>query len=164
MVDCVTGSNGCQGGHPEYAFDYVRANGLHTAAVYPYRSAKLACSRAGTGWTFNDLAQQTPFWGFNRGRSQTASDRGIMPPVMVYANGAFKYLSKSDDVYDASTSGECGHVITHAITQWQAYNGIVIVVNSWGTDWGYGGYKRIKACNDNSLWGINGRLVIPYGY
>lgn len=165
LVDCVTGSNGCQGGHPEFAYDYVRSYGIRTAAAYPYMSAKMACrNNIAQGWTFNDLSFQTQFWGFTVARSQQAYNNGVMPPVMVFAEGAFKYLSRTDDVYDASLSGECDRTISHAITQYAAYNGIVIVLNSWGTGWGYGGYKRIKPCRNDMLWGNGGRLVIPYGY
>ena len=42
LVDCSTINKGCNGGRPDWAFDYIKTNGIDSSDSYDYR-AKVKC-------------------------------------------------------------------------------------------------------------------------
>jgi hypothetical protein len=164
LVDCVQGSNGCHGGHPEYAFNYMVQNGIHKASDYPYIANKADC-RNWMGGKINFGGFTTSnFHGFNAHKAQTASNHRIQASVMVKAEGAFRYQANNRDVYDAKWSGECNQGITHAVAMWEFNGDVANVINSWGHGWGNNGMKFIRTCAHDNLWGNNGRISYPYNF
>ena len=165
VIDCDTKSNGCISGLPEDAFNFARANGLHKASDYPYVTAKGFCNNQlkTEKYDFSNLTQVGKY-SFNTFRAKAASDHKVFAAVQLKCEGKFRYLSTSDDVYDASLSGECEGQVNHGVTMINFGFGksTITILNSWGTEWGYGGYKQIKICAHNNLWGWGGRVAYPY--
>lgn len=64
LVDCSVsyGNDGCKGGLMDYAFKYVKANGISSASLYPYVAKDEACAKSNHARTslkvsgYNDVA------------------------------------------------------------------------------------------------------------
>ena len=162
LVDCDKQNGGCDGGWPEYAFDYIKANGIHTSSDYPYRGARTNCQKSKPGaipFTSYGISAWTPW---SASYSAKLSQKQIYPSVGIFSSGKFRYLGKPDDEFDAKLSGDCSKSMDHLVAQRWFVNGVASIVNSWGTGWGVGGFKKIKPCSDNSLLGKNGRIAHPW--
>jgi len=162
LVDCVRESGGCRGGHSAFAFNYMRTNGISKASDYPYIANQGQC------WASSLQRIRVEGFGvsqmqlFTTRKAQTASSQRIQASLGVKADGAFRYVSRNNDVYDASYSGECGMPTNHAIVQWGYGAGVITVYNSYGKEWGYNGFKQIKICGEGNVWGAQCIYGYPY--
>jgi len=140
LVDCDTRSSGCNGGWPEYAYDYVkRTGGIETEASYPY----------------------TAYYG-RSGTCQAASSKYVIKVTSYYTLGSESQMAsyvKSTGTLsvciDASTwnsytggiMSSCGTQVNHAVQAVgvdDSISGYWKVRNSWGSTWGESGYIRLK--------------------
>ena len=166
LVDCVIECGGCQGGSSENAYNYMTRKGIHASSAYPYIAAKSNCRNTlpnpikvtGTGISRYAL--------FSSDRAAKAVSQGVLATISVYSNGAFRYLSKTDDVFDATGNQDCNMKTGHAIvlTKYNSKTREGTVLNSWSSSWGNKGYKRIKGCSHSSFFGSTGRFVYPYAW
>lgn len=166
LVDCVTACGGCNGGASNEAYNYVLRRGgmIQRASAYPYRGVQGSCQNNMPGAMKVTGISQSNFQLFSFDKARQATSRGVLATVSVYASGAFRYFSKTDDVFDARGHAECGTRTGHAIVL-MSFNGDVgRVLNSWGTGWGVNGYKNIRACDSGRLLGSGGRYVYPYNF
>lgn len=158
VLDCDTASMGCNGGYEHRALQYIYANGVNTYGQYPYQGAQGGCRRQAA----NRVKIAYAFWwnNFSTGQASASSGKGTHATLSLYSSGKFRYMSNVNDVYDASTSGECGLTMNHFINMASIDSSKVLTVfNSWGTGWGAGGYKRIRPCNDGNFWGAGTRIA-----
>jgi xylem cysteine proteinase len=162
LVDCDTRNMGCKGGWPEHAFSYIASNGIHKASDYPYIAANGNCRKNLPNKVTFPGFNQTPFRPWTTSYSKALSDRRIHAAIGLFSSGKFRFLSNSDDVYDASLSGECDNGMNHLVAQRLFANNVALIVNSWGDNWGRGGMKKIKACSSTNLWGKGARLAHPW--
>lgn len=139
LVDCDTRSSGCNGGWPEWAYDYVkRAGGIETESDYPYSayygnsgSCKATSSKFKVGVSsFTTLAQS---------ESTIASHIQSTGPVSVCIDAS------NWNSYTGGIMSSCGQNVNHAVqavgvdtsSYWK-------VRNSWGASWGESGFIRLK--------------------
>ena len=162
LVDCDTRQLGCKGGWPEYAFNYIRQYGIHTASGYPYKSAQGDCQKANPGSIKFPTFENCEFRAWTTSYSSKLNEKQVHSSVGLYSSGKFRYLSKTDDVFDASLSGDCDQNMNHLVAQQSFTNGVARIVNSWGVGWGFGGFKKIKPCSDTNLLGKGARLAHPW--
>ena len=162
LVNCVSACNGCGGGWPTKAMAHVATAGIAQATTLPYVAVRGVCAtdikrlKMGTKWS----AKQS---SWSPATSTKASAAGVWGGIVVAASQKFKALSKTDDVYDASLSGECNNAINHAVTAiGSPATGVVSVMNSWGTSWGVNCIKKIKACSSSLIWGSPSPFMHPY--
>jgi cathepsin F len=147
VVDCDTVDDGCGGGNPPTAYEYViKAGGLELYSDYPYDARNGKCK-----FDSSDIAVTINNWGYI---TKTDNETAMM---------AFTYTTGPPSVcVDASTwssytggiigkDSSCGRAIDHCvqIVGWSkdAVSGIPywIVRNSWGADWGpYGGFLHVE--------------------
>jgi len=162
LVDCEIRSNGCDGGFPEYALDYVFTKGLALSSVYPYVGTEMRCRRNSSRSVFTG-GSRPPITNFTIEYAKRVVQDGIHAAVFVYSEGEFRFLSDSDDVYDARNTDDCKSKMDHALTLLDATDDTVTLLNSWGTEWGKQGVKKIRICAPNNLMGIKGRITHSYG-
>jgi len=146
VVDCDTTDDGCNGGNPPTAYDYIiRAGGLESYKDYPYVAIDERCR-----FDSSDIVASIKKWGYI---TQVDNETAMM---------AFTYTTGPPSVcVDASTwsgytggiinkNSGCGRAIDHCvqIVGWNhADDGTAywIVRNSWGKDWGpYGGFLHVE--------------------
>ena len=152
LVDCDTYDSACNGGLMEYAFQWIKENGMETEEDYPYTGYKGSCKADPskyidmkvTGW--KKLGSSTSTWSpvdeeeikeflYETGPLAIALNAN---PLQTYSGGILDKTSSQCPV-----SG-----INHAVTLvgYGAESGVDywIVKNSWGANWGENGYFRIR--------------------
>ena len=149
VVDCDHLSHGCNGGDPKTAYNYVvKAHGLESSETYPYFPESSLCQH-GRG---PKVANITGFERITTTRNETAMQAYLVTQaplsVCVEADTWMDY----DNGIIMNVTG-CGTHLDHCV-QVTGYNSTVlangaavdywIVRNSWGADWGNGGYLYIQ--------------------
>lgn len=143
IVDCSYsyGNHGNNGGMYTYAWTYVHDAGLTTEAAYPYTagdSDRSSC-KPFTPYTYTTSCNHVPA---NELQLTYAVSH---QPVSV----AIEADSRSFQLYTSGVYNDpaCGTDIDHAVVAvgYNSMNGqdYWIVRNSWGSDWGQGGYIYI---------------------
>ena len=138
MLSC-SGVGGCGGGvlFPRY----LEKTGLPPESAYPYAAVKTSCSDAAPGW--EDSAYKIENWGFvwdSVSKIKAAlvqygplpTSMRVYEDLMHYKSGVYSYTSGK---------GLGGHAVL--LVGYDDAEQCFIVKNSWGTDWGEGGFFRI---------------------
>jgi len=144
LVDCDKYDSGCLHGSPYHAYRYIREHGIDSERSYPYEAKVGKCR-------FNKSHVVGRDKGYRRiDRSEEALKRAVaaVGPISVgiYASKQFKryhqHVFKSQDCSsDPSRADHAVLVVGYGTTpKGEDY---WIVKNSWGKDWGEGGYIRI---------------------
>ena len=167
LVDCDTYDSACNGGLMEYAFQWIKENGMETEEDYPYTGYKGSCKADPskyidmkvTGW--KKLGSSTSTWSpvdeeeikeflYETGPLAIALNAN---PLQTYSGGILDKTSSQCPV-----SG-----INHAVTLvgYGAESGVDYWIgrNSWGKSWGESGYFRIK--RGSGTCGINCYIIVP---
>jgi len=141
IVDCDTVDQGCNGGDPPSAYQYIQnAGGLESEANYPYTAQDGNCN-------FNSADVVASITGFKYACDEydektLQSTLLNVAPVSICVDAAYW----SDYQSGILTAWECAWInqLDHCV-QLVGYNTTSstpywIVRNSWGTDWGVNGY------------------------
>jgi len=143
IVDCDTTDDGCNGGLPSNAYQYViKAGGLETEAAYPYTAVDGTCN-----FQKNKVVSSITKWvSVSTTAAQEDTDMlnyvANTGPVSVCVDAApWQY-------YTGGVLKTCGRTIDHAVqaTGYGTQQGLPVwnVRNSWGADWGENGYIWLK--------------------
>eukprot|EP01035_Chromulina_nebulosa_P017166 gene17166-22681_t len=160
LIDCDDSNNGCSGGDPVKAFNYVAHYGLGLLADYKYKAMDSLCSR--------DVDLTRIFIdGFVKIRSidqNSIKDLLLNGPIATGICGTDQaFLYYQSGIFDYS---DCCIDQNHAVlivgygydsTTSQEY---FILQNSWGTNWGESGYMRIARTSSGNP-GICGFDLMP---
>jgi hypothetical protein len=148
IVDCDTNGQdqGCNGGFPTGAYQYVQsAGGIDTYASYPYTAEG---GQAGS-CQFNQQNVATNVASYNSisGESGLYSQASSAGPVSVCVDAS------SWSSYQGGVLTDCGNNVDHCVqlTGYANYGqsgAYWIVRNSWGTDWGQSGFIWIEIGQD----------------
>ncbi|KDO20842.1 hypothetical protein SPRG_14073 [Saprolegnia parasitica CBS 223.65] len=144
LVSCDSSSGeGCQGGWPWKALDYISANGICTEADYPYKSGstgqngqcKTSCrkTKLSIGATVNIQGESA---------LQSALDKQTVQVIVEAGNNVWKN-------YQSGVVKSCpGSQSDHAVLAvgYGTLSGVnhFKIKNSWGTSWGAGGYIYLQ--------------------
>jgi cathepsin L len=154
LVDCDTAwDNGCNGGLPTKAYQYIIKNGIDTESSYPYTAHQGSCkfSAAHVG------AKMTSFKQVSRDSESALKNAvGSIGPVAVGIDAShMSFQLYSGGVYDEKSCSTTR--LDHAVlvVGYGAENGkdYWLVKNSWGKGWGESGYIKMSR-NLNNQCGI----------
>ena len=157
LVDCDKGSGGCKGGESRAAIAYAAKNGLSLASQYPYKGSTGACKKPSSPTKIGN--PESNYLAFSQKKAVSLSGKAHAS-MGVYSSGKFRNLSNSKDVLDLKSTGECSKTIDHSINLASASGDTIRIFNSWGTGWGEGGYKSLKTCAENNLWGSGNNYLL----
>ncbi len=154
MVSCDTFDEGCNGGYPDAAANFVRDKGLPLDSCYPYIQTNGSCLTACPNWQATSYKIQS--WAYaatapNLSNIKTAlsnygpltTTMAVYSDFMYYVSGVYKYVEGVLEGY-------------HAILI-VGYNDVgqyFIVKNSWGPGWGEEGYFKIGYSELTSVVGF----------
>jgi C1A family cysteine protease len=134
LVDCSRpqGNQGCNGGWMDSAFDYIKINGIHETASYPYVARDQTCKAStATG----------PVWKITGYVDVAGCDK-----LLNALNSNPVSVAVDASVWSSYRSGvlsSCGKNVNHGVlaiahdgTNWK-------IKNSWGASWGESGFIRL---------------------
>jgi len=152
LVDCSgsTGNQGCNGGMPDRALNYLKTAGACSTKSYPYTAKGGACKASSCG-------DKQPTKGPKNAKGEPTLENLLnASPVSVAIDASSAFSRYSSGVF----SGPCSSSsINHAVTA-IGYKGSEywIVRNSWGGSWGQGGYIFMK--RGQNICNINNYLTV----
>jgi len=148
IVDCDTTDQGCDGGDPPTAYQYViSAGGLDSLSSYAYTAQDGTCA-----FKAKDVVAKISDWEY----VTQDQDEGAMlnfvsstgPPSICVDAESWQYYTGGI----ITTSDGCGTSLDHCVqlTGFGTANSTDYwhVRNSWGTDWGEKGYLRVQRGSD----------------
>jgi len=147
IVDCDTTDEGCNGGFPASAYDYVqKAGGLETEADYPYHAVDQQCHFSAS----NVYAKISNFkYATSRGDETTLQQNLVSTAPLSICLDASNWQDYQNGVMSAwgccwlriCQLDHCVQLVGYDTTASTPY---YIVRNSWGTDWGENGFIRLE--------------------
>jgi cathepsin F len=145
VVDCDTSDDGCNGGDPPTAYEYViSAGGMDPYSDYPYTAEDGSC-------TFNSGEVVAKISSYNTIGSETQAQQYLVQngPLSVCVD-ASTWSSYNGGIIMKGSG--CGTSLDHCvmITGYGSESGTPFwwVRNSWGTDWGQNGYLQVEMGQD----------------
>jgi len=150
IVDCDTSDDGCDGGNPPTAYQYlIGAGGIETETDYPYTAEDGTCK-----FKKSEVAGSITNWKY----ATTEGDETTLQANLVswgplsicvdasnwqdYQNGVMTW----DECAWINQLDHCVQLVGYNTVQ--ASNPYWIVRNSWGTDWGVEGYIWLQMWED----------------
>ncbi|KAF7803344.1 senescence-specific cysteine protease SAG39-like [Senna tora] len=153
LLDCTSNNDytnlGCKGGHIDKTFQYIVQNqGLATESDYPYQETQKSC----------DPPSPTPESNIIAYQGVPPNDEGqllqivALQPVSVAISSSGDFQFYKEGVF----TGSCDTTLNHAVTvigYGVSGDGMKywLVKNSWGTNWGEGGFMRIQRDSDEAF-------------
>jgi len=147
VVSCDTTDDGCGGGWPYNAYQYlISAGGQESYAAYPYTAENTPCA-----FNAQYIVAKPTSWTY-----VTNSEDETQMVNYLYANGplsvcvdASEWSMYTGGIFPASS---CSTSIDHCVDA-IGYNigsstPYWIIRNSWGTDWGIQGYMQLQYGQD----------------
>jgi C1A family cysteine protease len=159
LIDCSSENNGCQGGLMESAFEFViEKGGICSEQEIPYEGKQhLVCKPCDKSVKISSCVDVTPN---NQLHLKVAVSKGPVSIAIEADTSVFQFYSGGviDNV-------KCGTNLDHGvlIVGYGNENGkdYWLVKNSWGFNWGDGGFVKIGRSSDVNDPGICGIAMQP---
>uniref|UniRef100_A0A3B3Z884 Cathepsin S, ortholog 1 n=1 Tax=Periophthalmus magnuspinnatus TaxID=409849 RepID=A0A3B3Z884_9GOBI len=161
LVDCSGkyGTQGCNGGRPHYALQYVIDNqGIDSEASYRYKGKDRTC-RYRPAYR---AANCSEYYFVDRDELSLKQAVATIGPIIISLNADDISYYKSGVYYNPSCGKRTNHAVllvgygtdhTSGLDYW-------LIKNSWGKRWGERGYIRM-ARNKDQMCGISMYAVYP---
>lgn len=161
LVDCAGiryGSQGCNGGQMNGAFNFAMDKGICTEADYPYFSGDT--QSAGSCKTCSAAITVKACYSVKANDQLALKEAVSKGPVSIAIEADTRYFQSYAS--GVLTSATCGTTLDHGVlvVGYGTENGqdYWLVKNSWSTTWGDGGYLKIArsdSTNDEGICGIS---------
>jgi len=141
IVDCDTSDDGCGGGFPTTAYEYViNAGGLEPQIDYPYTAEDGSCT-----FKSGDVYAKISNWKYgcsDENEAQMNQNLQSWAPLSICLDAANwqDYTSGVMTAWECAWINELDHCVQAVGINSAASTPYWIVRNSWGTDWGVNGY------------------------
>ncbi|KAL1346016.1 hypothetical protein HN51_019669 [Arachis hypogaea] len=135
---------GCNGGYMEGAFQYIWKNGgINSDANYPYNATDATCNATAEAFEVAQIKGYEMVPANNE--SEVVKALAHQPLAVAIQASSLHFQFYSGGIFD----GTCGYELDHGVTAVgygtnETGTDYWIVKNSWGTEWGEGGYIRMK--------------------
>jgi len=165
LVDCSSmyGNNGCNGGNPDNAFEYIKDNdGIDTESSYPYTDIeKQECKFKQSTVGAEDKGRVNLGSGDEDALKVAVATQGPISVGIDALHRSFKmYSSGVYDEKDCSSERLDHAVLVVGYGTDPVHGDYWLVKNSWGTGWGEDGYIRMSR-NKNNQCGIASDASYP---
>lgn len=161
LMDCSGsyGTQGCNGGWMDDAFQYIIANnGIDTESSYPYQAVQGAC-RFQASNTGASMKSYSDVQSGNEGALTNAANNQPVSVAIDASHNSFQLYSSGIYSEPACSSSSLDHGVL--VIGYGSDNGdYYIVKNSWGTSWGMSGYIWMSRNNNNNC-GIATAASVP---
>merc|ERR1712160_29381 len=157
LIDCDTKDNGCRGGWPTNAMNWIKGNGLIKLDLLKYTAKTGQCELNMKNHEYKILkGYKTYLHKFpENSDAKTWESLQQQGPIIVALDAAFKgfqlYRPTKFEPIESKDPKEC-KTLTHAVVVVGTVNengkDFIIAKNSWGQTWGYDGYFKMP--KDNS--------------
>jgi len=166
IVDCDVGGEdeGCNGGDTPTAYEYViKAGGMETQDAYPYTGEDQTCA-----FSKSKVIAHISNWTYiTTDKNETEMQIGLVNrgPLSICVDALSWQFYVGGVISDGFL---CGNNLDHCvlITGYSDQKGLDMetyqvwnIRNSWGEDWGYGGYLYVERGYD--LCGVGDEVTIP---
>jgi C1A family cysteine protease len=161
LVDCAGiryGSQGCNGGEMNGAFNFAMDKGICTESDYPYFSGDT--QKGGTCKTCSTALKVKACYSVKANDQIALKEAVSKGPVSIAIEADTRYFQSYAS--GVLTSATCGTTLDHGVlvVGYGTENGqdYWLVKNSWSTTWGDGGYLKIArsdSTNDEGICGIS---------
>ena len=145
IIDCSAseGNRGCKEGRTDFTFNYVKKNGICSEESYPLRNREEQCQalRCSSVTALSGYSKIEPLDDY---KLFEAVQMQPVAALLSAASNVFKSY-KSGIIDDASCGIKLNHYVLIVGYDLRPENFYWIVRNSWGTNWGEGGYFRVAA-------------------
>jgi len=159
ILDCDTVDQGCNGGWPYDAYQYVMgAGGIETEQDYPYDAEQGSCN-----FNSGEIDAKFSNWQY----VTQSQDENAMQNFL-YSNSPLSVCvdAESWQSYSGGVIGPndgCGDSLDHCVqaTGWLQVSGVTAwnIRNSWDTDWGESGYIYLQMGSD--VCGVAEVVTVP---
>jgi len=145
IVDCDNSDDGCSGGNPPTAYDYIKsAGGLDDEKDYPYTAQDGTCA-----FKLADVVAKITGYKYavTDGNEDTMRDNlASWAPLSICVDARYwqDYNGGIMAEWQCDWIVELDHCVQAVGYDTTASTPFWIVRNSWGTDWGEAGYIRLQ--------------------
>lgn len=157
LIDCVKHNNSdargkCEAHSRHDAYEYIQQNGIATEHLYPYRATGGSCKRNLNDWNAKIQGHNRIPIGDERKLHEAIAFIG---PISVCVDASHdSFLNYSKGIYHepncTSNDADLNHaVLVIGYDTDEHGREFYIVKNSWGNDWGEGGYMRLARNRKN---------------
>ena len=163
MVDCVQDCSGCGGGWPTSVYKYVMENNITNESNYPYVESDGVCYTNQT----KSLLRVRGYKVIMNNTRDVLNALYELGPLSVALDAEDSFQMYSNGIYESEDCSNDPEDMDHAVMlvgygidnlSGKLY---FILRNSWGTDWGVGGYMYFSGELSN-MCGILNDVTIPY--
>ena len=149
IIDCSGkfGNEGCTGGDPDNAYDYVHENPLCSRSDYSYSGQDGRCYDWKC-WTSHYVKAHEDVTPRSRFALYTAIANQPVSVSVSAGHDGWKFYKEG--IMKTGCTGSIDHTVTavgYSYEPWYWFwkDNYIIVKNSWGTEWGENGYIKISS-------------------